>query len=127
MSTLDEWSKQLAVKHRAEVADGQHDERCEWHEAGHYLCHCSKRRREAEGFTEGPFLVYQSPLCDRCWKSVDHDGDGWRCYACNVQWDTDGYEQRGEFTDDHGDLDESYKRWLEHHFPAATAVTGEPR
>ena len=98
------WKKRAIAEHAAEVTAGKHDAECEWRDAGHFLCHCAKRRRVASGFTTLPGeLIHQSPLCPRCDNEVDV-GDGWDCATCQVHW---SYElgDTGTFTDDYGDLD----------------------
>lgn len=100
----DYWQK-ANERHAEEVASGKHDAECEWTEQFR-LCHCSKRKREAEGFTTPPTedLEFPPPDCPRCDRGLDHDGDSWRCYPCNLSWDTSGEGSSAEFTDDHGDL-----------------------
>lgn len=89
----------------AAVDRGEHDDQCEYLKVkGFYLCNCSKRRREAAGFTEPPGdLEWVSPICPRCDEHVDHDGDSWTCPRCRVYWQQDG--TGAEFYDDYGDLD----------------------
>ena len=101
-----EWRRKVLDEHAAEVADGEHDDGCEFRPNGHFVCNCSKRRREAEGYTEPPGeLIHQYPLCPRCRDEVSHDGDGWYCEPCCAAWDTDGGS--ATFTDDYGDLTDS--------------------
>lgn len=88
-------------QYREELLVGKHDEHCEWR-PGCYLCHCHKRKREAEGVTEPPALLFNDPTCMGCWQDVQHDGDGWTCRRCAVSWGND--PERGEFTDDYGNL-----------------------
>ncbi|QWF85758.1 hypothetical protein [Amycolatopsis sp. CA-230715] len=101
METLDE---HIARRHAESVARGEHDDQCEvLATLGFYLCHCSKRRREARGYTEPPGdLDFPPPVCPRCLVAVDHDGDGWECRVCDVTWDSDG--TGASFCDDYGDL-----------------------
>ncbi len=103
MSWHDEWVKRCAEQHAAECAAGKHDEACEY--SGRIkLCHCSKRRREAAGYTEPPGeLIFNSPSCPRCYEDVVHDGDTFGCEPCCVTWDERGIE--AEFTDDYGTID----------------------
>src|SRR5665647_162533 len=109
MSTAnDVFRASCNARHAATVEAGEHDELCEWRDAGHFLCNCSKRRREAAGFTKAPSLVHRYPLCDRCWEEVNHTGDSWECERCHVSWRLGrGDDDRGEFTDDYGVLDTS--------------------
>ena len=103
MSGVDDFFAGLRDRHAAEVAEGKHDDACEWRANGHYLCHCSKRRREAAGFSEPPTeeLYFPPPACPRCDQDLDHDGDSWRCYTCQLAWDNDG--SHAHYTDDYGD------------------------
>jgi hypothetical protein len=90
-------------------AAGEHDDDCE-QRPGFYICHCSKRRREAEGNAEPPEnLFFSQPECPRCYQSVFHNGDCWECKYCSVTWSNTGTDP--EFTDDHGDLQKSIKNW----------------
>ncbi len=119
--SLEQWwervSQEALDRHADERAKGLHDAQCEWrHEPGalngFHMCHCSKRKREREGFTEAPELHWQYPLCGHCWQEVDHDGDSFYCPRCHVSWSnnaTDG--DTGEFTDDHGDLAKHLAAW----------------
>jgi hypothetical protein len=89
------------------VERGEHDFRCEYlRGAPSYLCHCSKREREAKGFTEPPGdLEWVSPICPRCDEHVEHDGDSWNCPRCHAYWNSQGMD--AQFYDDYGDLDTS--------------------
>lgn len=103
MSSLDAFFDGLMERHAESVARGEHDAGCEY-EPRFYLCHCSKRRREAEGYTTPPGpLEYRAPDCPRCGREVDFDGDGYECRPCHAAWGT-GFEAEAHFTDDHGDL-----------------------
>lgn len=102
-------------RHIEETERGEHDDRCEWgtvrkgggRETTLWLCHCSKRRREAAGHTDPPGpLLYAAPTCPRCWNDVFHNGDVFECTTCHVTWDPSYYADRGEFTDEYGSLDE---------------------
>lgn len=109
---LARYAEATAKRHEAAVARGEHDGQCEWRAPGFYLCHCSKRRREAIGFTKPPAeaLYFAPPACPRCGNDVDHDGEGWQCYVCRISWDPDG--TGAEFTDDYGDdLAEDLANW----------------
>jgi hypothetical protein len=91
--------------HARQVGEGKHDDACEWRDNGHYLCNCSKRTREREGYTKPPGeLIYQNPLCPRCYAEVEFDGDSWKCEPCRALWPTDGLSD-AEFYDDYGPLD----------------------
>lgn len=102
-------------EHAESVARGEHDTRCEYlAEPGFYLCGCSKRAREARGFTTPPALRYppkrdrdwRNPVCLGCGIEVGHDGDGWNCSRCCCSWPSGpGPDQQGVFYDDYGDLD----------------------
>lgn len=103
---MDDFRASCNTRHATSVAAGEHDELCEWRDAGHFLCHCSKRRREAVGFTKAPALMHQYPLCDGCWEEVDHTGDSWECPRCHVSWGLGpGGDDTDTFTDDYGVLD----------------------
>ena len=104
------WTQRILNNHAAEVADGEHDEACEWRPNGHFICNCAARRRIAAGFTEPPGeLIHQYPICPRCNEEVSHNGDEFECRSCNCFWPrTTG---PAEFYDDHGDLSESVARY----------------
>jgi hypothetical protein len=91
--------------HAEQVAQGLHDAECEW-DKNHRLCHCSKRRREAEGFTTPPDedLYFPPPDCPHCAGDLEFDGDGFSCYKCRLSWDSRGSGSSARFTDDYGDL-----------------------
>jgi hypothetical protein len=92
-----------------EDALGEHDDDCE-QRPGYYLCHCSKRCREARGHDELPEdLIFQDPTCPRCYQTVFHNGDSWECKTCSVTWGSSGNDP--EFIDDYGDLKKSLARW----------------
>jgi hypothetical protein len=98
----DRLHARIEAEHAAEVERGEHDSACESRERSR-LCHCSKRRREAAGYTEPPGeLIHQAPLCPRCYGEVNVDADGFDCSDCSVSWGRDGIT--AEFTDDYGDL-----------------------
>ena len=106
MSFLDDWNRMARDRHAAEVADGEHDDKCEWRPNGHFICNCSARHRIAAGYTEPPGeLVHQYPLCPRCYKEVEHDGDCFACSRCCCYW-PDPYGS-AEFSDDFDDLSDS--------------------
>lgn len=104
MNFLEDWAARSLARHEEEVAAGQHDDTCEWRSNGHHLCHCSKRKREADGQTT-PLddLIFSYPTCPRCYETVDGDGDSYYCTPCKTTWDTDG--TGAQFTDDYGDID----------------------
>lgn len=109
--TNEEWIAKNATRYYEAVARGDHDEDCEYDVRGFYLCHCSKRRREAAGFTEPPSdeLYFPPPSCPRCDEDLDFD-DGWACRECRVHWSANGSD--AEFTDEYGDtLAEDSARW----------------
>lgn len=109
--TQTRFDERAAAAHALEVARGEHDEHCEHGPREHngrpiinYICGCSKRRREREGYTEPPGeLIYQPPLCPRCDDAVWHNGDVWQCDPCRVTW-PGGFGTSAEFFDDYGDL-----------------------
>ena len=82
------------------VARGEHDAQCEYI-ANPYICHCSKRAREARGLTVPPELEWQYPICLGCGEEVDDDGDSLNCSRCCCTWNFKG--GNGEFYDDYGD------------------------
>ena len=106
-----EWDARATAHHQEEVTQGLHDDACEY---GHRdargatlrLCHCSKRRREREGFTTPPEedLEWQMPLCPRCREEVVHDGDRFCCYGCCLSWNEKGAGTSATFIDDYGVL-----------------------
>lgn len=102
--TFEEWDAQLATSHAEQVANGLHDEACEW-ELKFYICHCRKRRREATGLVTPPTdeLEFPPPNCTHCYRELWHDGDVWQCDQCHLSWDSSG-QGGATFTDDYGDL-----------------------
>lgn len=109
-----EWHARVAADHWASVERGEHDEKCEFDVRGFYLCHCSKRRREASGFTKPPSddLYFPPPDCPRCGEGLTNDGDGWICGECSLSWDSNGDGRSAGFTDDFGgDLAGDAERW----------------
>jgi hypothetical protein len=106
----DRWHARMRERHVAAVARGEHDDLCEYRVEGFYICHCSKRAREAAGFTEPPAgeLHFPPPSCPRCDQDLDFD-DSWVCSTCHVRWDRHGTD--AEFTDDYGDLAADLARW----------------
>ena len=101
----EEWTAKCQKRYDDELAAGLHDRSCE--QAPNFrICHCSKRRREAEGYTEPPGeLIHQYPLCPRCYCEVGHDGDSFHCDDCRATWpDSHG---TAEFADEYGDLSHS--------------------
>lgn len=104
MSFLDDWNEKSRARHEQQVIEGLHDDACEWRPNGHHLCHCSKRKREADGYTEPPGeLIFNYPECPGCGNEVEGDGDGFNCYPCKATWS--GNVGTATFTDDYGDLD----------------------
>lgn len=103
MSTFwEDWQAKCQARYDEEVARGEHDKLCEIPERP-WICHCSKRRRIEQGFTELPGeLIWNEPSCPKCWSDVWHDGDSWRCPKCPVSWDSSG--TTADWTDDYGDL-----------------------
>jgi hypothetical protein len=102
VSTERDLFQSVRDRHNANI--DRHDEDCEWDPDGFFLCHCSKRAREARGLTKPPDLFVQYPICGECNESVDSDGDGFTCPRCSTFWPyrfADG--DRGEFTDEFGD------------------------
>lgn len=119
----DELKALIAESYAASVERGEHDDLCEYDVRGFYLCHCSKRRREAEGFTEPPGdeLYFPPPSCPRCDDDLDFD-EGWACRRCHLHWNERGVD--AEFTDDYGDdLAEESAKWKAHWFPAEVRST----
>lgn len=113
---MSAWSIKVRERHQKELVDGLHDSDCEFRSEGFYLCHCSKRRREARGLTTPPIddLEFPPPSCPvrSCYKDLEHDGDRWRCYDCNLSWDSDGRGYSAQFTDDYGpNLAAEVARW----------------
>ena len=104
MKNQTPWKQEIVKRYHAAVERGEHDDECEYDTRGYYLCHCSKRRREANGHGELPNedLYFPPPSCPRCDNDLDSDGDSWRCYACRLQWSYSGDSDSAEFTDDYG-------------------------
>lgn len=125
----EEWNEECRVRHEESVARGEHDAECEYDYRGFHLCHCSKRKREAEGFTSPPDeeLYFPPPDCPRCGSGLDHDGDGFQCYGCSLCWSSDG--TRPQFTDSYGDdLAADKAKWLENRLEVESrraSVSGE--
>jgi hypothetical protein len=99
-----EWHDRMAANYQASVERGEHDEKCEYDVSGFYLCHCSKRRREAKGFTAPPTdnLEFPPPYCPQCDAELDFD-EGFYCRPCSLHWDSDGHGDSARFTDEYGD------------------------
>jgi hypothetical protein len=113
---MSAWATKVRERHQKELVDGLHDQDCEFRSEGFWLCHCSKRRREARGFTTPPNddLYFPPPYCNGpdCYNVLEHDGDSWRCYTCNLSWDSAGSGSSARFTDDYGpDLATEVSRW----------------
>ncbi len=109
-----EWAERVAAIYRAAVERGEHDDQCEFDVAGFYLCHCSKRKREAAGFTKPPRdePFFPPPKCPHCHEWLEHDGDGWNCGECSLRWDSNGAADSARFTDVYGDdLAADAERW----------------
>lgn len=108
-SIMNKFFADIERRHHEEVANGEHDAQCEFlRRPGFYLCHCSKRRREAAGHTEPPELEFVPPICLRCGTEVEVEAEGFSCGTCSATWDFDG--QNAQFTDDYGDLSEEGDR-----------------
>ena len=121
---FEEWKARVARDYAMAVGRGEHDDQCEFDVGGFYLCHCSKRRREAKGFIKPPTedLYFPPPDCTRCDKALEHDGDCWRCYDCSLSWDSTGDGSSAQFTDVFGgDLATDAERWRANHPEAANA------
>lgn len=117
----EEWKAKVAGDYGAAVARGEHDDQCEFDVGGFYLCHCSKRRREASGFTEPPteHLEFPPPVCPRCEEDLHHD-EGFYCPDCHLAWGSDN--RTAHFTDIHGDdLAADAERWRAKQREAANA------
>jgi len=103
-SFMEDWAERVRTRHALEAEQGLHDAACEHRDNGHYLCHCSKRKREADGYTEPPeALIFSNPTCPRCYTETEHDGDNYGCTACKVTWSDPN--EPATFTDEYGDLD----------------------
>lgn len=102
----------MRERYQQTVIAGLHDDDCEQRpHDGYFLCHCAKRERIARGITTPPMLYIAYPTCGECRRQVDSDGDGFTCERCHARWPysfEDG--ERGEFTDDYGELDPD--RWV---------------
>lgn len=127
-ATAGSFHERAMESHQAEVERGEHDTQCEF-VLRPYLCHCSKRRREAAGYTTPPdALIWQQPICPRCDEEVSSDGDSFTCEQCCASWDKNG--ENAEFYDDYGDgLDDPsaplLPRVVDVHLPEPTeAVAG---
>lgn len=102
MTSIKDWNAGALDRYKR----GNHDSDCE-QRVRYGLCGCRKRERLARGLTVAPTLTFQYPTCDGCYAEVEHDGDSWVCHTCHVAWDTNGYEERGTFDDESGDLSAS--------------------
>lgn len=107
--SLADYKQRVIESHIEATARGEHDNQCEWHPDGFWLCACSKRAREREGYTKPPGeLIHQMPVCPRCEEEVAHDGDGFTCPRCKVDWDESGV---AHFYDDYGDVAADRAKW----------------
>jgi hypothetical protein len=123
---MAEFEARAMERHAADVARGLHDDACEYGKrlsngTRLLLCHCSKRRREAKGFTAPPRedLYFPPPDCPRCDGDLDHDGDSWNCYECSLSWESNGSGSSCHFTDDYGDITPAVVQGDEHQAPAS--------
>lgn len=104
MTVLENWNARHFDNYAKQHAAGQHDTECEQRERSS-LCHCSKRRRVANGFTEPPKddLYFPPPGCPHCAGELDYDGDLWSCVKCRLSWDRAGDARSARFDDEYGD------------------------
>lgn len=103
MSILEDWNMRHFERYLEQVARGEHDRHCEQRERSS-LCHCHKRKRESEGKTELPTILFPPPECTGCGKDVEFAGDNFTCPTCAASWDenaTDG-DAAATWIDDHG-------------------------
>lgn len=102
MSAERDFFQTTRDRHYANIS--RHDEDCEWDPDGFFLCHCSKRDREASGLTKPPALFIQYPICGGCNETVKSNGDGFDCPTCSTFWPYNSPDgEPGEFTDEFGD------------------------
>lgn len=104
MSTAwNDWLIKAREKHAKE--EWYDADLCERNERSS-LCHCHKRWREANGFTELPTddLEFPPPSCPSCDRDLWHNGDGWQCDPCALAWGSNGTGSSVCRTDDHGDI-----------------------
>lgn len=99
-----------AAQHAEQIAQGLHDDQCEYGKRTTggsvlMLCHCSKRKREAAGFTVAPSeeLEFPPPRCTHCDAELWFDADNWRCDPCSLSWASNGCGGAC-FTDDYGSI-----------------------
>jgi hypothetical protein len=85
------------------VEAGQHDDNCEWATIFR-ICHCRRRKRLAEGKTEAPVMYYVPPVCEGCGKHCVHDGDGFGCPDCRVDFGN-AYDEPGTWQDEWAETD----------------------
>jgi hypothetical protein len=104
MTELRNWNAGLLDRYRERLEAGLHDYDCEQRER-YGLCDCAKRKRLIDGPTELPTLWYQAPQCSGCLSEATHDGDGWVCYRCHVQFGE--YDEQGTWMDENGPHDAS--------------------
>jgi hypothetical protein len=110
--THEEWQADVARRYHEAVARGEHDDQCEYHPEGFYLCHCKKRARVATGLTELPDtpLDFPPPSCSNCYADTEFDGDSFVCHECHLAWSSDGTDPH--WTDDYGDdLPQDSAKW----------------
>lgn len=119
---MAEWTAQSNARHAAQVAEGEHDDACEYRDNGHFLCNCRGRKRIAAGFTTPPGqLIHNYPTCPKCYGEVSHDGNGYVCDTCEVQWDSSDDGDEGSFMYDNEPLDVA--EWDRRHAPHQLAGT----
>jgi hypothetical protein len=107
--SLTDYKQRVIESHAEALARGEHDDLCEWHPDGFWVCNCSKRARERAGKTTPPGeLIHQMSICPGCDEEVDHDGDGFTCPRCKCDWD-----ERGDahFYDNYGDVSADRAEW----------------
>lgn len=124
-SALDSFRARVVANYEAAVARGEHDDQCEYDPRGFFLCHCSKRRREARGLVSPPTepLEFPPPDCPECDRGLVHDGDSFCCSHCSLSWDDAG---EAHFTDDFGeDLAGQAERWRSKQAALGVSSDGE--
>lgn len=101
------WFEEMRIKahdqHDLEIIAHKHDEECEW-DIEFRMCHCHRRKRLAEGKVEAPAMYYTSPICEGCGGTCSHNGDGFECYECKVDFGNT-YDEPGTWQDEYASTD----------------------
>lgn len=123
MNAQDEFEAyidKLIDDHAGEVAACLHDDKCEWRDAGFFMCDCFNRRRIANNLpVRLPDLDIRCPHCHSVIK-LDIES-GYTCSKCRAWWHIDGtfrqliddprYFEKWLVSDEYGSLTKALEIW----------------